>query len=65
MTQKMKHCSRSQSGIAEGHQLIHQVESEATFNTTSLCDMVLYCSDGEEGKEFLFQLRVGTHILLL
>ena len=43
MTQKMKHCSRSQSGIAEGHQLIHQVESEATFNTTSLCDMVLYC----------------------
>ena len=24
------------------------IESEATFNTTSLCDMVLYCSDGED-----------------
>ena len=24
------------------------VESEATFNTTSLCDMTLYCSNGEE-----------------
>ena len=24
------------------------IESEATFNTTALCDMVLYCSDGEE-----------------
>ena len=24
------------------------IESEATFNTTSLCDMMIYCSDGEE-----------------
>ena len=24
------------------------IESEATFNTTSLCDIVLYCSNGEE-----------------
>ena len=24
------------------------IDSEATFNTTSLCDMVLYCSDGED-----------------
>ena len=24
------------------------IESEATFNTTSLCDMMLYCSDGED-----------------
>ena len=24
------------------------IESEATFNTTSLCDMVLYCSNGED-----------------
>ena len=24
------------------------IESEATFNTNSLCDMVLYCSNGED-----------------
>ena len=24
------------------------IESEATFNTTSICDMILYCSDGVE-----------------
>ena len=24
------------------------IESEATFNTTSMCDVILYCSDGAE-----------------
>ena len=32
------------------------IESEATFNTTSLCDTVLYCTNGEERKQVLLAL---------
>ena len=33
------------------------IESEATFNTTSLCDMILYCSNGEKREDVLVSIR--------
>ena len=33
------------------------IESEATFNTTSLCDMVLYCSNGEEREDVSVSIK--------
>ena len=33
------------------------IESEATFNTTSLCDMVLYCGDGEEREDVSVSIK--------
>ena len=33
------------------------IESEATFNTTSLCDMVLYCSNDEEMEDVSVSIK--------
>ena len=33
------------------------IESEATFNTTSMCDVILYCSDGVENAEVSVSIK--------
>ena len=33
------------------------IESEATFNTTSVCDVILYCSDGIENAEVSVSIK--------
>ena len=33
------------------------IESEATFNTTSMCDVILHCSDGVENAEVSVSIK--------
>ena len=33
------------------------IESEATFNTTSFCDMILHCSNGEEREDVSVSIK--------
>ena len=41
------------------------IESEATFNTTSICNMILYCSDGVENAVVSVSIKGEVALLHL